>query len=233
MTGAAAMCTGAVGDFYDVRIGQTGTCGSAGQPAQNDNTPPGQCGTDIYNGGTGIGQFSYKNLDVKYVPPTTVSGTCSSKGTVSSNPTYTTDRSCTPDNAQSGGCNGNQCTPGFNAPFQVCVSKTGSQTCPGAPFTNQHIVGTSGTYTCTDCGCGVTGTCSGGVMKLFTDNQCKNGELDVQADGTCRNPGAGSDSYQSYEYAANAPSNVACQSSGTSNAQNATFANEQTICCAP
>lgn len=231
-----ATCTGAVSDFYDIRFGggAAGSCGTAGMPAQNSNSPAGQCGTDLYNGGTGIGDLSYKNLDLKYVTPTTVTGQCTSKGTATTSPSYAeTDRSCTADNAQSGGCNGNQCTPGFASPFQVCVAKTGVQTCPGAPFTAQHLVGTSVTFTCTDCGCGVTGTCSGGTMKLFTDNACKNGELDVPADGTCHDPSAGSDSYGSYQYVANAPSNVSCQSSGSSDPQNATLANEQTICCAP
>jgi hypothetical protein len=70
-------------------------------------------------------------------------------------------------------------------------------------------------------------------MKLFTDNMCKNGELDVPADGNCHNPNAPSDSYGSYIYAANPPQGVGCQSTGTSTPQGAVLQSEQTICCVP
>ena len=236
--GTPPTCTGALGDYFDdpnAGLGGIGgtNCGAQGSPAQNNNSPPGQCGTDLYNGGTGLGQLSYKDLDLKYVPPTTVTGgTCSSNGTVSGTPTYAAqDRACTPDNAQSGGCSGNQCTPNFPPPYKVCIAMNGPQTCPGT-FATQHTVGASASYTCTDCGCTPTGTCQGGTMKLFTDNNCKNGELDISADGACHPSNAKSDSYGSYIYAANAPQ-VSCQATGTSSPQGASLQSVQTICCAP
>jgi hypothetical protein len=236
--GTPPTCTGAVSDDYDdpsAFLGAQGSCSEQGEPAALKNTPPGQCGTDLYNGGTGIGQLSYKDFDLKYVPPTTVTGgTCSNVGNVSGTPTYAAeDRACTPDNAQSGGCNGDQCTPSFPSPYQVCIAQNGGQTCP-SPFTNQHTVGTSANYTCSSCGCAVTATCNqGGTMKLFTDNKCTQGELDVPADGMCHASNAKSDSYDSYIYAANPPQDIGCTSSGTSSPQGTSLQGEQTICCAP
>ena len=234
--GTPPTCTGALGDYYDdpkAPFGGGQNCSQQGSPAQNNNSPAGQCGTDLYNGGTGFGQLSYQDLNLKYVPPTTVTGgTCTSGGTVSGTPTYAAqDRACTPDNAQSGGCSGNQCTPTFPSPYKVCIAMNGPQTCPGT-FTTQHTVGASASYTCTNCGCTPTGTCQGGTMKLFTDNNCKNGELDIAADGACHASNAPRDSYGSYIYAANAPQ-VTCQSTGTSSPQGPSLQSEQTICCVP
>ena len=70
-------------------------------------------------------------------------------------------------------------------------------------------------------------------MKLFTDGNCKNGELDIQADGNCHPSNAKSDSYGSYIYQANPPQQITCQSTGTSSPQGASLQSVQTVCCAP
>ena len=107
--GTPPTCTGAVGDYFDDPNGAIGglggtNCGAQGTPATNKNSPAGQCGTDLYMGGTAFGQLSYKDFSLKYVPPTTLTGgTCTSGGSVSGTPTYAAqDRMCVPDNAQSG-----------------------------------------------------------------------------------------------------------------------------------
>ena len=102
----------------------------------------------------------------------------------------------------------------------------------------QHVVGTGVTLDCSACACNVTADC-GGKVELFTDDGCTQGEIDVEADGMCyEGPAVGSGGlggtvFNSYEYAADAPDNVDCASTGSSSATSATLANEQTICCLP
>ena len=230
---------GPVGVSYDVApfSGGPGSCGTAGQPSQMNNTPPGGCGTDMYNGTT---LLPYSAIDLEYTPANQLGGHCNAGAGVAGTVTFDfQDRACPPDNAQSAGCTGNQCTPNIPAPYAVCVVQSGSHACPGAPFTQQHVVGSGfGGVSCSACDCTVQGTCSGGTVKLYTSNNCSTGggnsELDVTADGKCHSSNAnGGTTYNSYKYVANAPGGVGCTPSGTSNPSGGALTNEETICCAP
>ena len=219
--------SGPIQDFYDV--GQSG-CGNAGNPGSNKNMSA--CNTDLYNGPI---PFGYSNMDLKYVPPGATGGLCNSPGTPSGSVGYSDhDRACIPDSQASAGCVGNQCTLTLAPPYDVCVFQSGNQSCPGAPFTHQHLAGTGTTFTCSACGCNVTATCSG-TMKLYTNGDCTTGgggkEDDVVADGTCKSANTSQNSFASYAYVGNPPAGVTCAPSGTSNAQNVTLQNEETICC--
>jgi hypothetical protein len=72
-------------------------------------------------------------------------------------------------------------------------------------------------------------------MKLYTKSDCTTGgggsEDDVVADGTCKPANTSQNSFASYAYVGNPPAGVMCAPSGTSNAQNVTLQNEETICC--
>jgi hypothetical protein len=204
-----------------------GQCGATGVPSSNLNSPPGSCGTDLYSG-PGL---TYPQLDLRFTPPGPSGGACTASSSPTGNVSYAAqDMTCKPDNPQGAGCSGNQCTLTLPAPYLVCVTKNGNQPCPGAPFTHAHDVGNSVQLDCGGCGCNWVATCTG-TMKLFTDNQCKNGELDVPVDDQCHNPNASANFYKSYQYAANPPANVACASTGTPTAQNVSLQGEQTICC--
>jgi hypothetical protein len=223
---------GAIPTFYDVHGITTGTCGSAGTPPSLANDPAGACDTDQYTG-------NEDDLDLKFVPPGPSGGACTSTAAPTGNITYAAqDRECTPDSASSAGCSGGECTPTLPSPYLACVAQAGSVACPaGSAFTQQHVVGTSVTLSCSACACNVTASCSGKV-EFFTDKACTMGELDLPADGTCNaGPplgagGLGGTSFGSYKYVANAPANVACTASGTT-ATGVALANEQTICCVP
>ncbi len=224
---------GAIATFYDIHGPATNTCGLPANPAQLGNNPAGACDTDLYKG-------NEDGLDLKFVAPGASGGQCTSAGQATGNITYASqDRVCTADNGQAAGCNGNQCTPNLAAPYLACVAQTGAVSCPaGSAFTQQHTVGTSVTLTCSACGCNVSATC-GGHVALFTDNACKNGETDIAADSQCHagpaagTGGIGGTDFGSYEYVADAPSNVACASTGTSTAGNVALTSEGTICCVP
>ena len=221
---------------YDLKgFPGAGQCGLQGSPAHDQNSPAGACGTDMYTGSSGLPPGpQYSNMDLEYDPPP-ITGQCTSTGTPQPNSiTYgAQDLACQPNSQQSAGCNGNECTPGIPAPFQVCIVSGGNQNCPpSSPFTKQHIVGTSVTYACKDCGCNVTGDCSG-TMNLYTDSTCGGTAIAVPADGKCHDPMApGGTTIGSYKYVANVPA-VQCAPNGSSSAQNISLASEQTVCCVP
>lgn len=206
------------------------SCGTTGAPAQNGNASP-TCNTDMYTGN--IPGLGYTHLDLEYTPTATpTNGTCT-KNTVSQpgNITYSSqDRVCKPTSEP---CSGVECTPSFGS-YSVCIAASGNQTCPGTTFTQQHVVGGPPTFTCdtSACSCTVTANDCTGTMSLFTDANCKNGKLDVPADGKCHASKAPVDNYYSYKYTPG-PLGSSCDPAGTSSALNVTLTNEQTICCAP
>jgi hypothetical protein len=207
-----------------------GTCASPQMPPQSDNSPAGGCDTDMNDGTTAP---FYSDMDLSYTPPPSTGGQCASAGVATGDVTYSArDWGCLPDDPASAGCSGDECTLSLAAPYRVCVFQSGSEACPGAPFTDAHLVGTGTSLTCSACGCNVTAGCAG-TMKLFMDMQCKQNELDIRADGQCRDPSAQNGAYSSYRYAPDLPANVTCQTTGASSAEDVVLQNETTVCCAP
>lgn len=190
------------------------------------NNPPGSCGTDLYQG-------SYAGFDVKYTSPPPSGGACTTPGMVANGGvTYASqDRACTADSAQSANCNGKACTPTVPGPYKACIMSTGTASCPPGPLSSLHLVGTGGSLSCSDCGCTVTGSCSGTVT-LYTDTMCTNNAYAVPADDSCNPIYQQQASYSSYIYAGGMPQGVGCQASGSSTAH-VTLAGAATICCPP
>jgi hypothetical protein len=220
--------TGPIGVDSDTHaiIGNN-TCGTTDAPVANN--PAGGCDTDLPT------NINYSLSDMKLVPPAATGGQCSSAGTPGTLTYADMDRACVMDSAQAAGCNGDECTPNLPSPYVACVFKSGDVACPGAPFTEQHVVGTAGTLTCSACDCSVSADCTG-TMTLYTDTGCTMGAFALKADTGCypaAAPGSGGFTgthYGSYKYAGNAPATVACAASGSS-AASVTLANEQTVCC--
>jgi len=213
---------------YDNNQGSP-SCGSTGAPSQMGNGSA-TCNQDMY---TGPAPFGYSSLDLEYSPTAVPAGGQCSSSSLSQpgNVSYSAhDRVCQPNTEP---CTGGQCTPSFGS-YQVCIAASGSQSCPGTTFTQLHVVGGAVTYTCSSsgCGCNVTAGKCIGTMKLFTDNNCMNGELDIPADDGCHKSNTSTNAFNSYKYTPG-PLQSSCAPTGTSAAQNVTQPNEQTICCAP
>jgi hypothetical protein len=216
---------GSIPSDFDVKGVGPMNCGTMGNTLTNN--PAGVCDT----GGLATTGVNYSSLDLKFVAPGASGGACTSAGQATGSLSYTgNDTECAPDSSMAAGCNGDQCTPNLMAPYQACVVQSGDVPCPSSVFTVQHVVGTSGTVTCSACGCNVSAMC-GGKVALFTDGNCMDNEFDVGADSACHGgPGGTMTYFMSYKYIANNPTTVACAPSGTS-AADVTLANEQTICC--
>ena len=213
---------------YDTNQGSP-SCGATGAPSQMNDTSA-NCNTDMY---TGPNPYGYSSFDLKYSPTAVPTGGQCNSSSLSQpqNVSYSAhDRVCQPNTEP---CTGSQCTPSFGS-YQVCITTSGSQSCPGTTFTQQHVVGGAATYTCASsgCGCNVTAGKCIGTMKLFTDGNCMSNELDIPADDGCHNSNTSTDHYNSYKYTPGALLS-SCVPTGTSAAQNVMLPGEQTICCAP
>ncbi len=213
--------SGAVKVAFDFGGGQ---CGTAGSPPQNNNTPAGSCGTDMYTG-------TLNNLELKLTPSGPTGGACTSAGALQKqNVTYAgRARVCQPDSPAAAGCNGNQCTPTLPAAYSACIAMAGNQACP-APMTVKHRVGSDVSYTCAACPCSVGAKCSG-TMTLYRDNQCTSMPHVLAVDDVCH-PSGTNQSYSSYKYTGTA-SNVTCAPGAAPAPQNLALVGEETICCAP
>lgn len=214
----------------DVHYSQgNASCSLAGQPATMGDAAA--CNTDMYKGGNGLPFPSYKSLDLKYTPAASTGGGCGSTANPGALTYGASERECTPTTPP---CNGSDCTPGFGNGVSVCVVQAGDVACPATTFTTKHLVGGTATFTCSDtaCTCTWSADCTG-TVKFFTNGDCTGTELDVAADNGCHPSGATSDTYGSYSYTNNGPSNVSCTSGGSSTAQGLALTNEQTVCCSP
>jgi hypothetical protein len=221
---------GTVSVHYDnvTGSGGGGNCSLLATPGTGPlaNSPPGSCGTDLYQG-------SYASFDVQYTSPPPSGGACNTPGTIASGGlAYASkDRACTPNSAQSANCNGNACAPIIAGAYKACIMSAGTASCPPGPMSSLHLVGTGASLSCSDCACAVTGSCSGTVT-LYTDASCSNGAHPVRADDTCVPIYQQRASYSSYIYAGGMPQGVGCQASGSSTSH-ITLANVATICCSP
>ena len=222
--------SGPIAASYDQDHSQS--CGTTGQPGSWAYST--SCDTkngDMYHP-CAITCPTYPQLDLKFVPPAATGGSCQKTAVQQTqNVTSTPEAQCAPNTSP---CTGNQCTPSFPAPLQVCIVQSGKHACPTTTFTQAHDVGTGVTYGCDSgpCGCTTTAQCTG-LIKLFTNNACNGTELDIPADGACHATGATQNDYSAYLYAPNVPANAACVNSGSPNVQGVTLDNEETICCAP
>ncbi len=211
--------------YYDGFGCLQGQCGCAGQPAQNANAHAGMCNTDLYTGGT-------TGFDFRFAPGPATGGACSAPvAELTQNVTYAGhERVCVQDSPTSGNCSGDQCTPGFAAPYRACISQSGHQTCP-AVFTTAHYVGNAASYTCAACGCAPEAKCDG-TMTYYTDTMCSAGAKAFTADGTSCAASGGS-MYGSYEFAGTlATSSTTCTLTAGA-PSNVALTNELTVCCQP
>jgi hypothetical protein len=222
---ALPTCTsGAVHNFFDFNGGQ---CGTPGQPSQSNNNPPGTCLTDLYTGGWSL------ISDVQYVPPSASGGSCTAPSSIQkSGITFAgRGRVCTPSGEAAMNCDdAGLCAPQLPAPFSVCVSQSGNQSCP-APFSIKHYAGTDVTFNCAACGCHEVAACAG-TMTTFTDGSCQSNAWAVAADGKCRGTGNPNRSNGSYIFTGTVASHQ-CSIISVPTATNLALVNDQTICCAP
>jgi hypothetical protein len=228
VTSAPTCNSGEIPVHYDETISAgAGTCDLVAMPGTGPliNSPPGSCGTDLYQG-------SYADFDISYTSPPAAGGACTAPGAPSGVATSTgVDRACVADTAQAANCNGNACSPSIGDPFKPCIMATGAVACPAGPLSVRHEVGTAASVTCPGCGCSVAADCSGTVT-LYTDTRCTTGPFKVAADGSCNPIHLQHASYNSYIYSGGAPTDVSCAASDPG-APTAGLVNPTTICCAP
>ncbi|MGH7439758.1 MAG: hypothetical protein ACRENE_29050 [Polyangiaceae bacterium] len=232
VTGQPSCASGTVGVYYDYVATGAGTCGTPGMVPQLNNSPAGVCGsgTDVYHG-------NYAPFDLAYVPPPSTGGSCSAPGSATGTITYgARDRTCVPSSPSAAGCVGDKCTPSLPSPYAACIMQTGTTSCPAGPLGVRHLAGTGASFGCSDCGCSVSGTCTGSIT-LYTDNKCTHPGVTIPADRSCNRitslpNSASNDTFGAYIYTANPPASVQCTASGSSSAENVTLQGTVTICCA-
>jgi hypothetical protein len=232
VTGQPSCASGTVGVYYDYVSGGAGACGTPGMVPQLNNSPAGACGSgsDVYHG-------NYAPFDVAYVPPPPSGGSCSAPGSATGTVTYGAhDRTCVPSSAQSAGCDGGLCAPSLSSPYSACIMQAGTPSCPAGPLGVRHVAGDGVSFACSDCGCSVSGTCTGSIT-LYTDAKCTKPGVTIPADRSCNRisslpNSASNDTFGAYIYTANPPASVQCTGSGSSSAENVTLQDTVTICCA-
>ncbi len=220
--------SGEIPVHYDNTIGAgVGTCDLVAQPGTGPliNSPPGSCGTDLYQG-------SYAGFDISYTSPPAAGGVCVAPGVASGTATSTgADRACPADTPHAANCNGNVCSPTVADPFKPCILASGAIACPAGPLSVRHEVGSAVSTACPNCSCATAASCSGTVT-VYTDTACTAGPYKVPADGSCNAIHLQRASYNSYIYSGGAPMDVTCSASAPG-APTATLTNPTTICCAP
>lgn len=220
--------SGSVPVHYDNVPGAgAGSCSLVASPGTGPlaNSPPGSCGTDLYQG-------SYAAYDISYASPAAAGASCTAQASPAGPLTTTAERVCAADNSQSSTCDAHGCPENVAAPFKVCIMAMGSMSCPAGPLSVRNEVGTSGSSSCPACSCSVTASCSG-TLTLYTDKACTTSPYSVPADGSCNAVYKQKASYGSYIYSGGSPTNVSCTASSSAGASSADLVNPATICCAP
>jgi len=148
--------------------------------------PPAQC--------TSVG-FNTEQVAHVSNPAPTNAGSCSAN-TNNNLPTpswMTVAKSCDGAVTTTDGCGaGEICAPQVFAPLQqACIAQAGDQACPGAFYSEKHVVftGFSDTRSCSACGCGAANSSCGGVVN-FTSTSCMI-LLDVVNAGSCGDKNGG------------------------------------------
>jgi hypothetical protein len=222
VTAPPSCAAGAIAVAYDEDF--SGTCDLVAMPSPLGNSPPGSCGTDIYQG-------SYATFDARYAAPGPSGGACTSAGVqTSGGVTYAAqDRLCQPTGSQAASCDGGVCRPTLAGPYAACIATPGAVACPPGSLSVSHDVGTSASLSCAACSCSVTGTCSG-TLTLYTNTTCTTGPYAISTDVCVAISSAAT--YKAYKYTAAAAKDVGCQAGAPASA-NVALAGEQTVCCAP
>jgi hypothetical protein len=224
VTTPPSCATGALSGYYDYNTtAYAGTCYAPDEMPLLSNDPPGTCLTDVHQG-------PYTTFDVRYNAPAPTGGVCSAPGVPNSGAlTYSArDRVCAPNNVAAMNCSGTSCSPSLTASYEACIVAPGNVACPPGPYTVAHEVGSSGSFSCADCACKITSTCSG-TLTLYTDTNCQKGAYPI-ATGVCVDA-SGSGTFEAYEYKASPPTKVSCQA-GAPGAGNIALVDPETVCCA-
>ena len=134
------------------------------------------------------------NRAVKAAAPGMAGGSCAVSGGAPTTPAVVwgvNGKACG-DAPLGGGCGaGEVCQPLPAQPFQpgLCIYKAGEQTCPGEPFTQQHVLyeDMDDTRACTECTCGSPGggACTANIT-VYNDAACSTGAVTFAA-GACAN----------------------------------------------
>jgi hypothetical protein len=214
--------SGSIAVNYD--SASSGMCDKVANPSPLGNSPAGACGTDLYQG-------DYSVYDVQYTAPPPTGGSCASAAVQDATAlSYASkDRICQPDSSQAADCDGGMCHPALSGPYAACIVAPGSVACPPGPLSVAHQVGTGATFSCADCSCSVSASCSG-TLTLYTDTSCTRGPYAIST-GVCVGVSS-SATFRAYAYTAGAPTNIACQASPAGAPQNLALTEPQTICCA-
>jgi hypothetical protein len=126
-------------------------------------------------------------------------------------------------------CAGTSCHPNLTGSYEACIVAPGDVACPPGPYTVARAVGSSGSFTCADCACKITSTCSG-TLTLYSDANCQKGAYPI-ATGVCVGVSS-SATFEAYEYKADPPAKVSCQAAAPAAAQNVALVEPETVCCA-
>ena len=210
--------SGPVPVHYDTDF--SGTCGTVANPSPLGNSPPGACGTDIYQG-------VYSSYDAEYTAPPASGGSCSAPGIANSAVvTYgAKDRVCQLDAPQAASCAGGVCKPSLSGSYSACIASPGHVPCPAGPLSVAHDIGSGTSFTCPDCACTVTGTCSG-TLTLYSNATCTTGAYAISTD-TCVRISSDA-SFKAYKYVGATPTMTGCQAAAPGAAQNVALTGEQT-----
>jgi hypothetical protein len=213
---------GAIDVHYDTDF--SGTCGTVATPSPLSNTPAGACLTDIYQG-------SYALYDAQYTAPAPSGGACSAPAIA--NPaavTYTSkDRVCQLNDPQAASCAAGVCKPDVSGSYAACIASPGHLPCPATALSVAHYLGSDTSFTCADCACSFTGTCSG-TLTLYTNTGCTAGAYAISTD-VCVGISSRA-TFNAYKYTGGTPKISGCQADAPGAPQNVALAGEQTICCA-
>lgn len=157
------------------------------------------------------------------LPPT--GGACSGQAVGDPSKVQTTQvRTCSvPTSDEVSVCAG--VAPGGSA---ACILAQGDVPCPtGSPFQTRSVIGDTETLVCSACGtCGVSATCTGASLDIYSDMNCTNMMTSIPANSTC--VGVQSGPMQAFWYKAQVTSPT-CKASGTAASFQTT--NVQTLCC--
>lgn len=135
----------------------------------------------------------------------------------------TSARVCVPNDAA---CEAELCAK--QEGYIECIWADGVQTCPAGPFMTRHVTGTNPDFTCSDCGCNITGAACGGSIMFYSSEDCSGQPaLTLAVDDACVETNEGT-SLKSFTFK---PTPAAmCAVNGTSN-PTPTLEGPKTVCC--